>query len=112
MSATRSTMRSSSRSAARSRTAARPAAERMRSEEHTSELQSRSDLVCRLLLEKKKKIPPYTLAKEQISSLKETNNRSRDPIGNSRSKVLQPSVKTHVFGRKVSKKVNVNVFCA
>src|SRR2546421_7995781 len=30
---------------------ARPA----RSEEHTSELQSRSDLVCRLLLEKKKK---------------------------------------------------------
>src|SRR3989440_3379818 len=30
-------------------------AERRRSEEHTSELQSRSDLVCRLLLEKKKK---------------------------------------------------------
>src|SRR2546428_8223121 len=27
----------------------------MRSEEHTSELQSRSDLVCRLLLEKKQK---------------------------------------------------------
>src|SRR2546421_9544626 len=27
---------------------------KMRSEEHTSELQSRSDLVCRLLLEKKK----------------------------------------------------------
>src|SRR3982750_4978594 len=29
---------------------------RQRSEEHTSELQSRSDLVCRLLLEKKKKV--------------------------------------------------------
>src|SRR5699024_12662141 len=29
-----------------------------RSEEHTSELQSRFDLVCRLLLEKKKKGPP------------------------------------------------------
>src|SRR5437588_1359965 len=28
----------------------------MRSEEHTSELQSHSDLVCRLLLEKKKKL--------------------------------------------------------
>src|SRR5438105_10224375 len=28
---------------------------RLRSEEHTSELQSRVDLVCRLLLEKKKK---------------------------------------------------------
>src|SRR5204863_7710094 len=31
------------------------AAPRTRSEEHTSELQSRRDLVCRLLLEKKKK---------------------------------------------------------
>src|SRR3712207_7867597 len=30
---------------------------RVRSEEHTSELQSRQYLVCRLLLEKKKKIP-------------------------------------------------------
>src|SRR5271167_5273809 len=29
---------------------------RQRSEEHTSELQSRFDLVCRLLLEKKKKL--------------------------------------------------------
>src|SRR5436309_12890425 len=34
------------------RTAAKP---RGRSEEHTSELQSRENLVCRLLLEKKKK---------------------------------------------------------
>src|SRR2546430_7306446 len=36
----------------------------MRSEEHTSELQSQSNLVCRLLLEKKKKFPhrlPLTL---------------------------------------------------
>src|SRR5699024_11946560 len=32
-----------------------PSASRSRSEEHTSELQSRFDLVCRLLLEKKKK---------------------------------------------------------
>src|SRR2546421_3091448 len=32
-----------------------PAPQVQRSEEHTSELQSRSDLVCRLLLEKKKK---------------------------------------------------------
>src|SRR5699024_11552758 len=37
-----------------------PAPPLFRSEEHTSELQSRFDLVCRLLLEKKKKI-------EQIS---------------------------------------------
>src|SRR5205085_8174660 len=32
------------------------AAVRMRSEEHTSELQSQSNLVCRLLLEKKKRL--------------------------------------------------------
>src|SRR5438874_10057397 len=48
------------------RTCRRPAPERrstapkragrMRSEEHTSELQSRRDLVCRLLLEKKKQV--------------------------------------------------------
>src|SRR5438874_8151989 len=31
----------------------------LRSEEHTSELQSRRDLVCRLLLEKKKKITKH-----------------------------------------------------
>src|SRR5438132_14385013 len=40
-------------------------ATRMRSEEHTSELQSHSDLVCRLLLEKKKK------KKKQKKALKE-----------------------------------------
>src|SRR5207249_10234490 len=33
----------------------RPVERRRRSEEHTSELQSRFDLVCRLLLEKKKR---------------------------------------------------------
>src|SRR2546427_4685016 len=33
----------------------------LRSEEHTSELQSQSNLVCRLLLEKKKKGPPVDL---------------------------------------------------
>src|SRR5438034_8854152 len=34
--------------------------EQRRSEEHTSELQSHSDLVCRLLLEKKKKLHATT----------------------------------------------------
>src|SRR6266496_1005702 len=33
-----------------------------RSEEHTSELQSRRDLVCRLLLEKKKRVPKSSSA--------------------------------------------------
>src|SRR5438034_7920374 len=44
-----------------------------RSEEHTSELQSHSDLVCRLLLEKKKK------KKNNQKTQKETkNSRSQD----------------------------------
>src|SRR3712207_8058413 len=39
-----------------------------RSEEHTSELQSRQYLVCRLLLEKKKK-PTYTLQSERHANI-------------------------------------------
>src|SRR5206468_7484772 len=39
-----------------------------RSEEHTSELQSRSDLVCRLLLEKKKKKISCQRAAEELGS--------------------------------------------
>src|SRR5947209_10481675 len=43
---------------------------RVRSEEHTSELQSRQYLVCRLLLEKKKKKNDQALVKhENITSL-------------------------------------------
>src|SRR2546427_6982544 len=38
---------------------------RKRSEEHTSELQSQSNLVCRLLLEKKKKDAPGALTTEE-----------------------------------------------
>src|SRR5438034_11746206 len=34
---------------------------KVRSEEHTSELQSHSELVCRLLLEKKKRMEFYTV---------------------------------------------------
>src|SRR2546427_6997482 len=40
---------------------------RTRSEEHTSELQSQSNLVCRLLLEKKKKQQPDPI--KQISTI-------------------------------------------
>src|SRR5260221_9788688 len=36
-----------------------------RSEEHTSELQSHSDLVCRLLLEKKKKDLPWCTSESE-----------------------------------------------
>src|SRR5215475_1861598 len=38
----------------------------LRSEEHTSELQSRENLVCRLLLEKKKKISQLSLIKKKF----------------------------------------------
>src|SRR5256885_8505262 len=43
---------------------------RRRSEEHTSELQSPCNLVCRLLLEKKKKIftQPHSISKKRIES--------------------------------------------
>src|SRR2546430_13325828 len=37
-----------------------------RSEEHTSELQSQSNLVCRLLLEKKKQIQAYSLSRPTV----------------------------------------------
>src|SRR5205085_5490430 len=39
-----------------------------RSEEHTSELQSQSNLVCRLLLEKKKNTTKYTPLRQQYLS--------------------------------------------
>src|SRR5438034_5285596 len=39
-----------------------------RSEEHTSELQSHSDLVCRLLLEKKKNIQRVRLSLEDLGT--------------------------------------------
>src|SRR2546427_7731010 len=41
-----------------------------RSEEHTSELQSQSNLVCRLLLEKKKKRPPGTVVSNKCTASK------------------------------------------
>src|SRR5436190_14101829 len=51
----RSALQSPRRGSRRSRHGLRQPTAASRSEEHTSELQSHSDLVCRLLLEKKKK---------------------------------------------------------
>src|SRR5207302_7523929 len=48
-------------------------ADRPRSEEHTSELQSRENLVCRLLLEKKKK-------KNTNKHNKNTKNNNTNPL--------------------------------
>src|SRR5437868_12766363 len=44
-----------------------------RSEEHTSELQSRFDLVCRLLLEKKKKIIDKTMHVQDLGAQRYTS---------------------------------------
>src|SRR5438105_12065061 len=50
-----------------------PAECETRSEEHTSELQSRVDLVCRLLLEKKKKTTKQTTIHNIQSDQKQTH---------------------------------------
>src|SRR5438034_3766339 len=49
-----------------------------RSEEHTSELQSHSDLVCRLLLEKKNKYEPKALPEEPVIQRDEHTKIKRD----------------------------------
>src|SRR5437870_9770719 len=55
---------------------------RRRSEEHTSELQSRGHLVCRLLLEKKKKntekLKPSTMTRPQYSLNNVTDGASHE----------------------------------
>src|SRR5438270_4030788 len=50
----------------------------MRSEEHTSELQSQSNLVCRLLLEKKKNTWSHRLRSGFLNSMSIDGQRSRD----------------------------------
>src|SRR6478672_13791253 len=49
-----------------------------RSEEHTSELQSRSDLVCRLLLEKKKKHNSNSYSYSQQRKKKKKSTTQKD----------------------------------
>src|SRR2546430_12470995 len=52
-------------------------AEKNRSEEHTSELQSQSNLVCRLLLEKKKNKPQAASSARPTQPQSVTHNRQR-----------------------------------
>src|SRR5206468_4985167 len=58
-----------------------------RSEEHTSELQSRSDLVCRLLLEKKKTKPD--------------GRASANVVVTAKASVKQKAVCTYIIGRRM-----------
>src|SRR5438034_3628017 len=57
----------------------RPVKWTCRSEEHTSELQSHSDLVCRLLLEKKKS-EPRAQARKRTSSQPHLQRRLNWPV--------------------------------
>src|SRR5215207_10572434 len=50
---------------------------RMRSEEHTSELQSRVDIVCRLLLEKKKKTNRNILKLKKNKRIRKQDTQNR-----------------------------------
>src|SRR5437773_9541380 len=54
---------------------------RARSEEHTSELQSHHDLVCRLLLEKKKHVPPQAIRLTWRGPLPRNQRRRRRLTG-------------------------------
>src|ERR1035437_9851146 len=53
----------------------------VRSEEHTSELQSPQNLVCRLLLEKKKKKPKTHIRKTRLRNIRPSSHvTSRRPV--------------------------------
>src|SRR5712664_1292069 len=72
-----------------------------RSEEHTSELQSRSDLVCRLLLEKKKTDQESKRQKRKIQrasrSTHDDGEFSAPQVGNSLATVFIYPRSTNVF---------------
>src|SRR5699024_11520296 len=51
---------------------------KVRSEEHTSELQSRFDLVCRLLLEKKKETQRANFTRDRVRSTLRESKQSLD----------------------------------
>src|SRR5258706_4861303 len=60
--------------------ARRNSKDRKRSEEHTSELQSLTNLVCRLLLEKKKKQTAGYPGRAAFSAILNSHRRRRDAI--------------------------------
>src|SRR2546422_5544824 len=55
--------------------------EKLRSEEHTSELQSRLHLVCRLLLEKKKEKVPFPIFDREVAAIRVVAHVLRRPVG-------------------------------
>src|SRR5262249_56404564 len=75
------------------------AGRRDRSEEHTSELQSLTNLVCRLLLEKKKKhqLRSHTCEAEKIATSKEKPQETTDVV-TQESRVISKTNKDHQTG--------------
>src|SRR6267378_736324 len=77
-------------------------AERSRSEEHTSELQSRRDLVCRLLLEQKKWYSPLantsSIYRATSRYLRVTSSAERQPV---RQRILASCCRTAALRRSV-----------
>src|SRR2546430_3775309 len=86
----------------------RPAGVRIRSEEHTSELQSQSNLVCRLLLEKKKRHQrqPHSRGSSrpfhnrvsrlpQPLSLRSTNEEDANPLDPAPSRLTADDLHPH-----------------
>src|SRR5438445_5913725 len=62
--------------------------ERSRSEEHTSELQSRQYLVCRLLLEKKKKQQMRNVTTHKLKALTDENLQQNNDADHRESTVI------------------------
>src|SRR5260221_2686392 len=67
-----------------------PSTASTRSEEHTSELQSHSDLVCRLLLEKKKK-------NDAIASKGDKHNGSANSVTEARTHPIVPNSEMKIY---------------
>src|SRR5256886_7856223 len=69
----------------------------LRSEEHTSELQSQSNLVCRLLLEKKKKLHVARLERQAHPSRRRTSYSHIATRAHHAAVLIEPEVHHHVF---------------
>src|SRR5437868_7746534 len=71
-------------------------AKKARSEEHTSELQSRFDLVCRLLLEKKKKNQKVTITTHRNKQFTNETNYHRLTQDIEYTEASQPEYQTNL----------------
>src|SRR5207249_8706206 len=82
----------------------RPTVFSNRSEEHTSELQSRFDLVCRLLLEKKKKLVQSMITSDTIYT--EMSNQQTMKLASASFKIVWITAPTFKDIRNILHNVN------